>query len=105
MKSIVVGIGRVLSKHAILLSNFSHLPPNTKSRVLRYQPRRLLFNNFTRGMKRKATESSTNSKAKRQKEPDADYCDVVSRKDSSGNTIWPASEQAIERARDFLQEW
>ena len=56
-------------------------------------------------MKRKATESSTSSKAKRQKKPEADYCDVVPRKDSSGKAIWPASEQAIERARDFLQEW
>ncbi|KAL9127786.1 MAG: hypothetical protein Q9175_007667 [Cornicularia normoerica] len=55
-------------------------------------------------MKRKATDSSKDSKAKRPREPEVDYCDVVLRKDGSGNAIWPASEQSIERARDFLKE-
>ena len=57
-------------------------------------------------MKRKATtDSSIVPKPKRQREPEADYCDVVPRKDGNGNVMWPASEQSIERARDFLIEW
>lgn len=56
-------------------------------------------------MKRKATSSGTESKAKRQREPEADYCDVIPRKDGHGNAIWPASEQSIERGREFLKEW
>ncbi|CAD6585485.1 MAG: hypothetical protein ASARMPRED_002178 [Alectoria sarmentosa] len=55
-------------------------------------------------MKRKATDLGRDSKSKRQREPQADYCDVRSQKDSHGNAIWPASEQSIERARDFLKE-
>ena len=56
-------------------------------------------------MKRKATESGIVPKAKRQREPEADYCDVLPRKDGNGAVIWPASEQSIERARAFLIEW
>ena len=56
-------------------------------------------------MKRKATDSGTDSKAKRQREPEADYCDVIPRKDGHGNDVWPASEQSIEGAREFLREW
>ena len=56
-------------------------------------------------MKRKATDSGTDPKAKRHKEPEADYCDVIPRKDAHGNVVWPASEQSIDRARNFLKEW
>lgn len=57
-------------------------------------------------MKRKATDSDIDSKAaKRQREPEADYCDVKPQKDDRGITIWPASEQSILRARAFLKEW
>ena len=56
-------------------------------------------------MKRKATDSGTDLKAKRQREPQADYCDVTTRKDDHGNAIWPASEQSIDRTRAFLKEW
>ena len=56
-------------------------------------------------MKRKATDAQPSSKAKRQKEPEADYCDVETRKNGDGKTIWPASSEAMEQARDFLREW
>lgn len=56
-------------------------------------------------MKRKATDLGTAPKAKRQREPEADYCDVTPQRDSHGNEIWPASEQSIERAREFLKAW
>ncbi|KAF6233373.1 hypothetical protein HO173_008305 [Letharia columbiana] len=55
-------------------------------------------------MKRKAMDSGTDSKAKRPREPEADYCDVISRKDGHGNAIWPASEESIQRAGQFLTE-
>ena len=56
-------------------------------------------------MKRKATDSQSTPKAKRSKEPLADYCDVEVRKDEEGNPIWPALPEAIENARSFLREW
>ena len=56
-------------------------------------------------MKRKASGSQPSSKAKRQKEPEADYCDVETRKDGDGKTIWPASSEAMEKAREFLRDW
>lgn len=56
-------------------------------------------------MKRKATDAGTDSKAKRQREPQADYCDVETRKDGHGNAIWPASEESVARAREFFEEW
>ena len=56
-------------------------------------------------MKRKVTETQSSQKAKRQKEPEADYCDVDTRKDEDGSSIWPASEEALEKARSFLREW
>ena len=95
--------GLVLTRRTALSCNLIHF--NTKLHGVTYRPWRVLSSKSTGKMKRKATESSTDSKAKRQKEPEADYCDVVPRKDSSGNTIWPASEQTIERARDFLRQW
>ena len=56
-------------------------------------------------MKRKATDSSMQTKTKRPREPEADYCDVIARKDDLGNAVWPASEQSIGLAREFLKEW
>ena len=56
-------------------------------------------------MKRKAPTSDAAPKAKRQKEPEKDYCDVEMVKDSDGYIIWPATEAAMENARAFLREW
>ncbi len=56
-------------------------------------------------MKRKAAELQTGPKAKRPREPEADYCDVSPQTDGNGNIIWPASLEAIKSARDFLKEW
>ncbi|KAM0799092.1 DHH family protein-like protein [Usnea florida] len=102
MRSLILEKGVVLMRRAALSCNLIHF--NTKLHGVTYRSWRVVSSKSTGKMKRKATESSTNSKAKRQREPEADYCDVVPRKDGSGNTIWPASEQAIENARDFLRE-
>lgn len=99
MRSLITGIDWVLAKR------FIHSTRNTQSRGITYQPWRVLSRNSTRGMKRKATDLGTDSKAKRQREPEADYCDVIPRKDDQGSAIWPASEQSIEHARTFLKEW
>ena len=56
-------------------------------------------------MKRKATDSQPSSRTKRLKEPEADYCDVETRKNEDGEAIWPASREAMEKARNFLREW
>jgi len=56
-------------------------------------------------MKRKATEFHSSPGAKRQKEPEADYCDVETVRDGQGNPIWPALGEAMEKARIFLREW
>jgi len=56
-------------------------------------------------MKRKAAELQTGPKAKRPREPEADYCGVSPQTDGNGNIIWPASLEAIKSARDFLKEW
>lgn len=56
-------------------------------------------------MKRKATASVSSSKAKRQRELEPDYCDAKSQRAEDGSVLWPASESAIEKARQFLKEW
>ena len=56
-------------------------------------------------MKRKATGSESASKAKRQREPEPDYCDVGSRLDDNGSIIWPAEVEAVKGAREFLKRW
>ena len=100
-----MGNRRVWIEHPTLLCIFTHSPPNPKPYRPTYQPCRALSRDSTEEMKRKATDLGRDSKPKRQREPQADYCDVRSQKDSHGNAIWPASEQSIERARDFLKEW
>ena len=80
------------------------------SRVLNYchcakQRPFLLSGQVSSNMKRKATESGPGSKTKRQREPEADYCDVATQKDEYGSPIWPAPAEAIEKARAFLTEW
>ena len=56
-------------------------------------------------MKRKATDSLKGPKAKRAREPLQEYCDAAPQRDEQGSIIWPASAEAIERARSFLREW
>ena len=56
-------------------------------------------------MKRKAVDAQSNSKVKRQREPEADYCDVQPQRNGDGEPIWPASTDAMENARRFLREW
>ena len=105
MRSFKLGSVRVLTKGVNLFHAFIHFLPNTDPHRVTCQSCRVLSKSFVRGMKRKATDSGTDSKAKRQREPQADYCDVTPRKDDHGNTIWPASEQSIDRTRAFLKEW
>lgn len=57
---------------------------------------------LTRGMKR-STKSKPDAKKTRPKAPD--YCEVETKKDGSGNAIWPAPMDAIEKARSFIIEW
>lgn len=97
--------GWVLTKGVNLFHDIIHLPLNTNLHRVRYQPWRVLSQSSAENMKRKATDAGSESKPKRQREPQADYCDVEPRKNSQGNTVWPASEQSINCARDFLKEW
>ena len=107
MNHFALGEGRVLIKAVKSSHGFIHLPPIANLHRITCQPWRwrLLPNVFTRDMKRKATDSGTDAKAKRQRNPQADYCDVIPRKDDHGNAIWPASQQSIDCAREFLKEW
>ena len=95
----------MLTRHATLLRKCIHFSPDAKPRSIISRPWRIVSRSYTREMKRKATESVTEPKAKRQKEPELDYCDVIPRKDDHGNILWPASKQSIDCARDFLKEW
>lgn len=95
----------MLTKGFSLFHAFIHFLPNTNPHRVTCQSCRVLSIPLARGMKRKATESGTDSRAKRQREPQADYCDVTPCKDDHGNVIWPASEQSIDRTRAFLKEW
>jgi hypothetical protein len=56
-------------------------------------------------MKRKASNPGTNARAQRRKESEMDYCDVTPQIDALGRTIWPASFEAVEAARDFIRDW
>ena len=93
--------GWVLTKRFTLFCNF---PPPKPYRVT-HQPSCFLSRSSVGKMKRKAIDSGIAPKAKRQREPEADYCDVTPQKDCHGNAIWPASEQSIERAREFFKAW
>ena len=104
MRLLLVERSGALTKR-VNLSCFINLPPNTKPHRVTPQPCRIFSWSLPQKMKRKATESHTDSKVKRQKEPEADYCDAEPQKDGHGDAIWPASEQSIKHARDFLQEW
>lgn len=56
-------------------------------------------------MKRKAADPRPPTKSKRPREQLPDYCDVEPRRDGSGAIVWPAPEEAIEGAREFMREW
>ena len=56
-------------------------------------------------MKRKGGLSSELSAAKRQSEPEPDYCDASLQLDEDGAPIWPAPVEAMEVARRFLRQW
>ena len=60
---------------------------------------------FVGVMKRKSNEAPNASRAKRHKEPETDYCDVIPQKDRNGNVVWPASQESVVAARIFLKEW
>ena len=53
-------------------------------------------------MKRKAA-SAKDAPAKRQKEPQREYCDVETKKDVNGEPVWPAPAAALADARAFLR--
>ncbi|KAL8810749.1 MAG: hypothetical protein Q9223_007689, partial [Gallowayella weberi] len=55
-------------------------------------------------MKRKALDTKESPQAKRPKESTPDYCHTQPRKDDDGSILWPASREAIDRARDFIRE-
>lgn len=85
------------SIHAYLLSI-------GKQRLIDYQSSLSPFyQTSAKGMKRKATDAK-GSHSKRQKEPSPDYCDVETRKDESGNSIWPAPAKNLDDARTFIKE-
>ena len=54
-------------------------------------------------MKRSANGNAKPPAKPRPKVPD--YCDVEPERDGHGNGIWPAPEEAVEKARAFLREW
>ncbi|KAI4146070.1 MAG: hypothetical protein L6R39_003604 [Caloplaca ligustica] len=55
-------------------------------------------------MKRKAVDSKQSPKPKRQRDDIPDYCDVHPQRNDNGDTLWPASPEAIEQAQTFLKE-
>ena len=57
-------------------------------------------------MKRKAFDdiSKPRPKQHRVREPEPDYCDAVPQKDANG-IVWPAPEEAMEKARVFIRDW
>lgn len=59
----------------------------------------------TRSMKRKAVDSEESSNLKRQREKVPEYCDIRTRQDDDGATLWPAAPKAVKAAQVFLKEW
>ena len=65
----------------------------------------LLSSNISRGMKRKALDSSDARKLKRPREQLPDYCDVEPVTDDHEGIVWPAPRKAIEAAQGLLKAW
>ncbi|KAL9635930.1 MAG: hypothetical protein Q9164_003155 [Protoblastenia rupestris] len=55
-------------------------------------------------MKRKGDSIVSTPKAKRQREPEPDYCDATPRHSEDGGIIWPASSNSMQAARDFFRD-
>lgn len=93
-------MNRLLPRSALAqpLLNSGRLNHNSKFRTLRHfsQAARLA------AMKRKASSSPEPS---RKVVRTSDYCDVPCARDSNGNQVWPAPEEQIESAREFLRKW
>ena len=60
---------------------------------------------MTSPLKRKAEKVVAPSKLKKSKISIPEYHLTPSRADGSGDIIWPAREEQIERAREIIQEW
>lgn len=56
-------------------------------------------------LKRKAEKPASPSKAKKAKIVIPEYHLTPSRQNESGEIIWPARENQIERAREIIKEW
>ena len=82
------------------------LPSLSRGRLnaLRYQTTVQKAGN--RKMKRKAFDEITKAKPKQQRvrPPVPDYCDATPQRDEGG-IVWPATNDAMEKARAFIREW
>jgi hypothetical protein len=56
-------------------------------------------------LKRKAENAASPSKTKKAKVVVPEYHLTPSRQDESGENVWPAPEEQIERARQIIKEW
>jgi hypothetical protein len=56
-------------------------------------------------VKRKAEKAITPPKTKKSKVVVPEYHLTPSRQNESGETMWPAREEQIERAREIIKEW
>jgi hypothetical protein len=56
-------------------------------------------------LKRKAEKPISPSKSKKSKVVVPEYHLTPSRQDESGENVWPAREEQIERAREIIKEW
>jgi hypothetical protein len=55
--------------------------------------------------KRKAESTQTTPKPKKPKITIPEYHLTPSRRDESGEIVWPAPKEQIERAREIIREW
>ncbi len=56
-------------------------------------------------LKRKAEKPASSTVAKKQKVVVPEYHTTPQRRDDSGEVVWPARKQQIERARELITEW
>lgn len=60
---------------------------------------------MTSPLKRKAEASTASSTAKKQKVVVPEYHTTPQRRDETGEIVWPARREQIERAREIIKEW